>query len=246
MQGEGELAMRTTKTLPPITNELLANIVTALRTVDPNIVAIVLFGSAVYAPDLARDIDLLVVTKEPKDFDCYLDAALEASEGWDVDIVVKRVGERIGRLSAAIKAFGRLIWGEERWLQGVIDLMPAPTFEDARRTIGEAETDAREAMTTQDEWHADRRWRSAFNWLFEAARLAAMAFLNTDEGRWGILRGRLPQPFNDEFRTIANTLHIRFWYEGNYPHENTEWHFQTWRDRVAQFIADLERASQNR
>ncbi|MCS7188013.1 MAG: nucleotidyltransferase domain-containing protein [Armatimonadetes bacterium] len=233
------------KTFPPITNDLLTKIVSSLRTADLNIVAIVLFGSAVYAPDLARDIDLLVITREPKDWEHYLDAALKASEGWDVDIVVRKVGEKVGRLNSAVRAFGRLIWGDERWLQGVIDAMPVPTFEDARRTIGEAEADAREAMTTRDEWHADRRWRSAFNWLFEAARLAAMAFLNTDEGRWGVLRGQLPQPFNDEFRAIANALHIRFWYEGDYPHENTEWHFQTWRDRVAQFIADLEREAQS-
>ncbi len=237
--------MSDAKTLPPITDELLQRIVVALRTVDPNIVAIVLFGSAVYAPDLARDIDLLVVTKEPKEWERYLDAAMEASDGWDVDVIVRKTNETVGRLSPAIKAFGQLLFGDESWLQGVISAMPIPTFEDARRTIGEAETDAREAMTTQDEWHADRRWRSAFNWLFEAARLAAMAFLNTEEGRWGILRGQLPQPFSDEFRTIANTLHIRFWYEGDYPHENTEWHFQTWRDRVAQFIADLERAAQS-
>ncbi len=68
-----------------------------------------------------------------------------------------------------------------------------------------------------------------------------MAFLNIDETCWGILRGQLPQPYQDGFRKIAANLHIRFWYEGDYPHENTEWHFQTWRDRVAQFIADLER-----
>lgn len=231
------------KTLPPITNELLSRIVEALRNVDPNIIAVVLFGSAVYAPDLARDIDLLVVTREPKDLGKYLDAAIEVSEGWDVDLVVRKVDEKIGQLGAAIKAFGRLIWGDEHWLQEVTEALPVPTFDDARRTINEAEADAQEAMTTQDEWHADRRWRSAFNWLFEAARLAAMAFLNTDETRWGILRGQLPQPYQDEFREMAANLHIRFWYEGDYPHENAEWHFQTWRDRIAQFIADLEQKS---
>jgi len=240
------IGLKAVKNSPPITNSLLAKIVDALLATDPNIVAIVLFGSAVYAPDLARDIDLLVISKEPKSWDCYVDAALQAAKGWDVDIVVKRVGEKTGRLGAAIKAFGRLLWGDEQWLQGVIDDMPVPTFEDARRTIREAEADAREAMETDDAWHSDRRWRSAFNWLFEAARLAAMAYLNTDETRWGILRGQLPQPFQDEFRAIANALHIRFWYEGDYPHENTEWHFQTWRDRVAQFINDLEQALSQR
>jgi predicted nucleotidyltransferase len=238
--------MKAVKELPPLTEQLLAHIVSALLSVDPNIVAVVLFGSAVYAPDLARDIDLLVISKEPKEREKYEDAVLEASQGWDVDLVVHKVGEKLGRLSGAVRAFGKVLFGDESLVWEVTDGMPVPTFEDARRTIMEAEADAQEAMTTQDEWHADRRWRSAFNWLFEAARLAAMAFLNTEEGRWGVLRRQLPQPFQDEFRAIANTLHIRFWYEGDYPHDNPEWNFQTWRDRVAQFISDLEQATAQR
>jgi predicted nucleotidyltransferase len=238
--------MKAVKELPPLTEQLLARIVSALLSVDPNIVAVVLFGSAVYAPDLARDIDLLVISKEPKEREKYEDAVLEASQGWDVDLVVHKVGEKLGRLSGAVRAFGKVLFGDESLVWEVTDGMPVPTFEDARRTITEAEANAQEAMTTQDEWHADRRWRSAFNWLFEAARLAAMAFLNTDETRWGTLRGQLPQPFQDEFRAIANTLHIRFWYEGDYPHDNPEWNFQTWRDRVAQFISDLEQAAAQR
>jgi len=233
------------KTLPPITDELLQRIVVALRTVDPNIVVIVLFGSAVYAPDLARDIDLLVVTKEPKEWERYLDAAMEASNGWDVDIIVHKVGERVGRLGAAIKAFGKVLFGDERRLLGVTINMPIPSFRDARRALRRAERLCQSALQETDPDEQDDNWRDAFNWLFEAARRAAMAFLNTEETRWGILRGQLPQPFQNEFRDIAATLHIRFWYEGDYPHENTEWHFQTWRDRVAQFIADLERATQS-
>jgi predicted nucleotidyltransferase len=238
--------MKAVKGLPPLTEQLLGRIVSELLSIDPDIVAVVLFGSAVYAPDLARDIDLLVISKAPKERERYEDAVLEASQGWDVDLVVHKVGEKLGRLSGAVRAFGKVLLGDESWVWEVTDGMPVPTFEDARRTIGEAETDAREAMTTQDEWHADRRWRSAFNWLFDAARLAAMAFLNTEESRWGVLRRQLPQPYQDEFHAIINTLHIRFWYEGDYPHDNPEWHFQTWRDRVAQFISDLEQAAAQR
>ncbi len=120
--------------------------------------------------------------------------------------------------------------------------MPVPTFEDARRAIQEGERDAHDALTTQDMAHAEERWRSAFNWLFEAARRATMAFWLTEETRWGELRRQLPQPFQDEFRAIVSTLHIRFRYEGDCPRDNPEWHFQTWRDRVAQFISKLERA----
>jgi len=235
-----------TKALPPITDGLLANIVSSLRAIDPEIVAIVLFGSAVYAPDLARDIDLLVLTKEPKDWERYFEAANQAAGGWDVDIVVKKASEKVGQLGAAVRAFGRVLFGSELWVEGVIADMPARTFKDARRALRRAERLCQTALQETDPDERDDNWRDAFNWLFEAARRAVMAFLNTEETRWGVLRGQLPQPFQEEFRTIAANLHIRFWYEGDYPHENTEWHFQTWRDRVEQFIDDLERAAQRR
>ena len=238
--------MKATKPLPPITNELLSSIVSALRTIDPNIVTIILFGSAVYAPDLARDIDLLVISEEPKEWERYVDAAMEASEGWDVDIVVKKVGEKVGQLSWAIRAFGQVLFGDERSLCGVTNEMPVPSFNDARRALRRAERLCQEALRETDLAEQDDDWRDAFNWLFEAARRAAMAYLNTEESRWGALRDQLPQPFQDEFREITRNLHIRFWYEGDYPHENTEWHFQTWRDRVAQFINDLEQATSQR
>ena len=231
---------------PMINDALLSKIVSALLSVDPNIVAIVLFGSAVYAPDLARDIDLLVISKEPKEREKYEDAVLEVAQGWDVDLVVRKVGETFGRLSGAIRAFGRILFGEEKWVWEVTSRMPIPSFRDAWRALRRAERLCQAALQETDLDEQDDNWRDAFNWLFEAARRAAMAFLNTDETRWGTLRGQLPQPFQDEFRAIANTLHIRFWYEGDYPHDNPEWNFQTWRDRVARFISDLEQAAAQR
>jgi hypothetical protein len=43
---------------------------------------------------------------------------------------------------------------------------------------------------------------------FDAARLAAMAFLLTEETRWGILANRLPDPFDQRFRSIVEDLHV--------------------------------------
>jgi len=40
------------------------NIILALKEHDPDIVEIVQFGSSVYAPRYARDLDLLVIKKE--------------------------------------------------------------------------------------------------------------------------------------------------------------------------------------
>ena len=238
--------MSQVRTLPAITDDLLSAIVQALRDVDSDLVSVVLFGSAVYAPDLARDLDLLVISRNPKEQRRYQDAALQVAQGWEVDVIVCKVREKVRGLSGAVRAFGKVLWGDERWLWEVTKDMPVPTFEDARRTIAEAEMDAQEAVRSQDAWHADSRWRSAYNWLFEAVRRGAMAFLNTQESRWGVLRGQLPEPFQDEFREFINALHIRFWYEGDYLRDNPEWHFQTWRDRVAQFIDALERMATQR
>lgn len=208
--------------LPPLTETLLEGIVHALRRVDRQVAAVIVFGSAVYAPDLACDIDLLVISREPREWERYYDAAWQAAGGWEVDVVMVRVGEKVKGLAGAVRAFGRVLWGDAFWLKEVTDGMPVSTFEDARRAIQEGERDAHDALTTQDMAHAEERWRSAFNWLFEAARRATMAFWVTEETRWGELRRQLPQPFQDEFRAIVSTLHIRFRYEGDYPRDNPE------------------------
>ena len=54
---------------------------------DPDIQDIIQFGSSVYAPDLALDIDLLVTTAAKKDDDLYWDTVAD----WpvNVDIIVR-------------------------------------------------------------------------------------------------------------------------------------------------------------
>jgi len=44
-----------------------------LKDYDPDIVEVAQFGSSVYAPEYARDVDLLVITKRKKDYGGYLD-----------------------------------------------------------------------------------------------------------------------------------------------------------------------------
>ena len=44
-----------------------------LKEYDPGIVEIVQFGSSVYAPKYAKDLDLLLITKEKKGYGGYLD-----------------------------------------------------------------------------------------------------------------------------------------------------------------------------
>ncbi|MFQ5825219.1 MAG: hypothetical protein ACE5JB_14315 [bacterium] len=58
-----------------------------LKQADPDIIDIIQFGSSVYAPDLARDIDFLITTQSQKDDDLYLDAFDDLDIG--VDVIVR-------------------------------------------------------------------------------------------------------------------------------------------------------------
>ncbi len=68
-----------------------------------------------------------------------------------------------------------------------------------------------------------------------------MAFLNTDQTRWGRPRGQLSPPFNERFRQIIDILHVDYFYERVLP-ANIEAEYQRWRAIVLQFINDLEDA----
>jgi hypothetical protein len=88
----------------------------------------------------------------------------------------------------------------------------------------------------------DEYYKAAYDRLFDAARYAVMAYLNTDNARWGQLRHLLPSPFDQEFRSIINTLHIQYGYDGNYPQNDPDSAFAKWRQEVEQFIQRLEQA----
>ena len=220
----------------------LPKICKALLKVDPEIVAIVQFGSSVYAPDLALDLDLLVVTRSKKDSKVYWDAVWSSGQPFWVDVVVVEQGEQLGFISAAVRAFGRLVFGDKQVVQEVTKEMPVPTFDEARRVLRAGETYLRDATQEQDSVIRETHYRNAFNALFDAARLAAMAFLLTEETRWGILANRLPDPFDQRFRSIIYDLHVAIFYRRELPLD-VEAEFERQRERVRQFIDDLETAS---
>jgi len=82
--------------------------------------------------------------------------------------------------------------------------------------------------------------RNAFNGLFDAARMAAMCFLETEETRWGELRRQLPPPFNERFRQIIDALHVAYFYNDLYPTENISEAFERWHNEVVSFIDGLQ------
>ena len=220
----------------------LPKICEALLEADPEIIAIVQFGSSVYAPDLALDLDLLVVTKRKKDSKVYWDAVWSSGQPFWVDLVVVEQGEQLGSLSAAVRAFGRLVFGDEQAVQEVTKEVPVPTFDEARQVLEVGRTYLQIATQEPNPVRREAHYRNAFNALFDAARLAAMAFLLTEETRWGILADRLPDPFDQRFRSIIYDLHVAIFYRRELPLD-VEAEFERQRERVRQFIDDLEAAS---
>jgi hypothetical protein len=222
----------------------LQRVVRALRASDPDIIEIVQFGSSVYAPRLARDVDLLVLTRAKKDYGVYLDAA----EGYpkNVDIVPKEPGESIGAdIALSILTFGKTLYGNGMTRKEAMRTMPVPTFEQARKRIRMAEQDLARAKQETDEDYRDARIMLAFDWLFDAARYAAMTFLAMDEQtRWSELPKKLPAPFNKQFREYISFLHVQFKYQGTYPKDHVDETFQEWRGKVSAFVNALAARSQ--
>ena len=160
---------------------------------------------------------------------------------FDVDIIAKGLEERIGsEIILGVYASGRALLGNKRI--GEITDMPVPTYDEARRYLVLGDEGLERAHTETREWFKDKHCRAAFDALFDAARHAAMCFLCTENTRWGWLRRNLPSLFSIRFRQIINTLHITYWYEGNYPKERVEEEYRRWRSEVSRFIEDLERA----
>ena len=95
------------------------------------------------------------------------------------------------------------------------------------------------ARHATDEGLRDVHYRTAFNALFYAARSAAMTHLNTEQTRWGGLRRGLSQRHAETFRRFIDTLHVRYFYDGEYPREDVEGEYRRWRDEVNRFIEAL-------
>ncbi len=219
-------------------SEWLSFLTEALLKADPDIVAIVQFGSSVYAPDLANDIDLLILTRRKKDMKVYCDAA--ANCPLSVDIVPVQVGEPVGYIGVAVKSFGKVLFGDADLVWEAIKDMPPPTFDEAKRVSEVARAYIGNAIRATDLVERETHYRNAFNTLFDAARLAVMAYLATEETRWGQLLGRLPPQIEQRFREIITELHIAIFYRRALPLD-VEGEFERWQTKVSQFIDDLER-----
>lgn len=210
-----------------------------LKKIDPDIVDIILFGSSVYAPDLARDIDLLITTSSKKQENLYWDAFADL-DVW-VDVMVRTPGQVMGQnIAASVRLLGEVLLGNGQTLKEAEGFMAVPTFERASLSLQTADSNFDSARKNKNPILKDEYYKVAFNRLFDAARNAVMAFLNTENSRWGQLKKALPKPFDEQFRKIVIKLHIQYSYDGNYPKDDTGEEFQNWRNEVENFIRAIE------
>jgi len=211
----------------------------SLKKTDADLIDVIQFGSSVYAPDLARDIDLLVTTRAKENEEFYWDTFANLDLG--ADVIVRAPGQPMGKdIAASIRLMGNLLCGEGQTFQEAEEYMAVPTFERAQITLETADATLALAQQSVKIIAKDEYYKAAYDRLFDAARYAVMAYLNTDNARWGQLRHLLPPPFDQEFRRIINTLHIQYSYDGNYPQNDPDGAFAKWRQEVEQFIQKLE------
>ena len=222
--------------------ELLKEVCKELLKHDPDIVEIIQFGSSVYAPDLARDVDLLVISKDPKDYDVYLDAIDEVNPPFNVDVIVIKPDQKLKEeLIRGILGAFNVLYGDGKYVLEYAKKLGDPTFKEARAALRAARDYLELALRTSDALLRDRHFREAFDSLFHAARIAAMTYLSTEVARWGLLRRMLPEPYNRQFREFIDVLHIKYFYNGEYPEDRVEEEFDRWHGMVEEFINSLER-----
>jgi hypothetical protein len=210
-----------------------------LKEADADLVDIIQFGSSVYAPDLARDIDLLVTTRSKENEEFYWDTFADLELG--ADVIVRTPGQPMGKdIAASIRLMGNLLCGDGQTIKEAEVYAATPMFDRARIILETADANFASAQQTTHVIEKDEFSKVAYDRLFDAARYAVMAYLNTDNARWGQLRHLLPSPFDQEFRRIINTLHIQYSYDGNYPQNDPDGTFAKWRQEVGQFIQRLE------
>lgn len=210
-----------------------------LRDYDPGIVEIVQFGSSVYAPDLARDLDLLVFTKEKKgDQLDYLGALDGVALPHDVDMIVHQTGESLKGLTLGILGANKILYGEGIYLKASTEDFD-PSFDEAWAALETGKGNLKMGLSEKNSAVKDRYIRMAFNELAHAARMASLAYLAEGELGWKGIEDGLPSKYRREFEEFFKPLHVEYFYHGNYPMEVEE-EFSAWANRVENYVRRLE------
>jgi len=220
---------------------LLEEVYKRLLEYDPEIVEIVQFGSSVYAPRYAKDIDLLVITRRAKRYSGYMDAANREDMPFNVDILISEVNKPINKslLRGVLGSF-KILYGNGEYLLRYAKELGDPTLEEAWSSLRVASSLLDLALKTVEPLDRDRLIREAFDALFHAARIASMVYLSLDISRWGLIKRRLPDPYRNRFEEFIDVLHVKYFYNGDYPKDKPREEFSKWLRRVRRYINDIE------
>ncbi len=226
---------------------VLSRLSAALGAMQPLIRDAVLIGSAVYAPDLARDWDVVVTSTAAADAHVRgrLAEALGAAAE-NLDIIVRHPGEPIGDLAPAIVA-GRVLFGTgETMREAALCLSQRgdraiASFDEAMSQLTAARSYLRLAARSRTGLLRDTHLKTAFDSLFHAARIAALTYMGSERTQWGGVDKRLPPPFGPQFHAIVSTLHVLYAYEGRFPQGQKEAarEFRRWETDVQGFVDGL-------
>jgi len=216
----------------------------ALIRWDPDIVEIIQFGSSVYAPERAKDVDLVIITRNEKYYAGYFDAANPEDAPFNVDVLVLNTNKapKPDLLRSILGAF-KILYGDGRYLLEYAKTLGDPTFDESTTSLKAAADYMSLAKATEDPLLKDRHIREAFDALFHATRLASMVYLSIEISRWGLVKRRLPKQYRRDFETFIEILHLKYLYNGEYPREGVEEEFQTWLKKVQEYVGNLKKES---
>lgn len=224
-----------------LNGDMIHRVCKRLKEFDPNIVEIIQFGSSVYGPKYARDLDLLIFTQKRKEYSGYLECLDELDLPFDCDVDVQEVGKLLtGGFAWQVLGAHRIVLGSGECLRKATQHLGDPTFEEARSLLRVAKKDIELAGGEENPLDKDRRVRSAFDGLFHAARIASMVHLSTEETRWGRISRKLSGPYKSEFEEFTKELHLKYFYHGEYSKDRTKEEFGKWFGKVEDYIERLE------
>lgn len=224
-----------------LNKELFNQIKSHLLNYDPGIVEIIQFGSSVYAPRYATDLDLLIFTKRKKNYGGYLDSLTDLDFKFWVDLVIKGINEPLVKLADGVLFSNKILYGDGRVLREATKNRELTTYKEAKDELKIAKEQIKNSQVKKDSIIKDRHIKHAFDSLFHAARIASMVYLSTDEKKWGEVKKGLPELHKKEFEKYISILHIKYFYDGKYPKNNVVEEFNLWYNQVKDYIKNLEK-----
>ena len=145
----------------------LRHLCESLKKADADLIDIIQFGSSVYAPDLARDIDLLVTTRSKEKEELYWDTFANLDLG--ADVIVRTPSQLMGKdIAASIRLMGNLLCGDGQTFKEVEDYRAAPTYDRARIVLEIAGANLASAQQAQKVIAKDEYYKVAYDRLFDA------------------------------------------------------------------------------